>query len=145
MSATDNPLAFTPVPSASARHDGWTPERQRGYIDALATLGVVSAAARAVGMSRKSAYALLKRAGAESGFARAWAAAVEEGGARALDLAIGRALHGTAKPVFYRGRQVGEVRRYNDALLLAALRATARREGGTPPGVEDEPWLGSSL
>jgi hypothetical protein len=37
---------FDPVPSASPRHDGWTPERQRGFIDALARVGIVAAAPR---------------------------------------------------------------------------------------------------
>jgi len=67
-----NLFAFEPIPSASNRHDGWTPERQRGFIHALSRIGMVSAAARAVGMSRNAAYALLKRAGPESGFACAW-------------------------------------------------------------------------
>ncbi|MGG9078526.1 hypothetical protein, partial [Escherichia coli] len=74
--ATD--LALTPVPSGSTRHDGWTPERQRAFLQQLARIGVVSAAAGAVGMSAKSAYALRKRAGAES-FAAAWEAALGEG------------------------------------------------------------------
>ena len=117
-----DPLNFEPVPSGSTRHDGWTPERQRGFIEQLARIGVVSAAARAVGMSPKSAYALLKRAGGESGFARAWASARDEGCRRALDTAIERALNGVATPVFYRGRQIGERRRYSDGLLIAALR-----------------------
>jgi hypothetical protein len=67
-----DPFAFEPVPSASSRHDGWTPERQRAFIAELARIGMVSAAAPSVGMSRKSAYELLKRAGPESGFARVW-------------------------------------------------------------------------
>jgi hypothetical protein len=31
--------AFTPIPRLCARHDGWTPERQRGFIEALADTG----------------------------------------------------------------------------------------------------------
>lgn len=116
-------LAFDPVPSASRRRDGWTPERQRAFIDTLARIGVVAAAARSVGMSPKSAYGLLKRAGPDSGFARAFEAAVAEGRVRAIDTAVTRSLEGVATPIFYRGRQVGERRRYNDRLLIAALRA----------------------
>ena len=33
-----DPLAFDPVPSASTRHDGWTPERQRGFVYAYPAL-----------------------------------------------------------------------------------------------------------
>lgn len=123
MTESPNPLAFTPIPSASPRHDGWTPARQHDFIAQLATIGVVSAAARAVGMSAKSAYALRKRAGEGSGFVAAWDLALDEGRARALDTAIQRALHGERVPVFYRGRQIGHRTRYNDGLLIAAIRA----------------------
>lgn len=118
--APDTP--FTPVPSGSTRHDGWTPERQRAFLEQLARIGVVSAAAGAVGMSAKSAYALRKRAGAES-FAAAWEAALGEGRDRMVDLAIERALTGTATPIFYRGRQIGVRQAFDNRLVLAVLRA----------------------
>jgi len=121
MSDSPDPFVFDPVPSASRRHDGWTPDRQRGFIRELARIGVVSAAARAVGMSPKSAYALLKRAGPDSGFARAWTGALGEGRAGGVDTAIDRAINGVATPVFYGGRRIGERRRYNDRLLIALL------------------------
>lgn len=115
-------LAFEPIPSASNRHDGWTPERQRGFIEALSKIGLVSAAAREVGMSRNSAYALLKRAGAESGFAKAWHAALAAGKLTACAAAVDRAIEGVEMPYFYRGIQRGTRRVYNDNLLIAALR-----------------------
>src|SRR2546428_13027808 len=40
------------------RADGWTPERIRTFLTVLAACGVASVAARAAGISRKSAYAL---------------------------------------------------------------------------------------
>lgn len=124
-----DPLAFAPVASTTNRHDGWTPDRQRGFIAALVEIGVVSAAAKSVGLSAKSAYALRRRAGPDSGFARAWDFALGEGQSRALDTAIDRATTGMAVPVFYRGRQVGEWRRHDNRLLFAALRAIAARTG----------------
>lgn len=132
MSDSPDPLDFTPVFSASTRHDGWTEERQRGFIAELARIGVVSAAARAVGMSPKSAYALLSRAGPDSSFGAAWHFALNEGRIRSLGTAIERALNGVTKPVFYRGRPVGERRSYNDGLLIAALRY-GRPEARKPP------------
>ncbi|HEX8485800.1 hypothetical protein [Sphingomonas sp.] len=129
MTHPQDPLAFTPVATATARHDGWTPARQREFIEQLARCGVVAAAAKAVGMSAKSAYALLKRAGAGS-FADAWNTAIDSGRQRSLDTAIERAIHGVARPVFYRGRQVGEYRTYNDRLVIAAIRA---RDPFAPP------------
>jgi len=129
-------LAFTPIPSASTRHDGWTPARQREFILQLARIGVVSAAAKAVGMSPKSAYALRKRAGEASEFAAAWRFGLSEGRVHALDTAIERAFEGEQIPVFYGGRQIGHRTRYNNRLLIASLRATrpGRSRAEPPPG-----------
>ena len=133
-------LAFDPVPSACRRRDGWTPERQHAFILALAQLGLIGAAARSVGMSRKSAYALLKRAGPDSSFARAWDAAIAGGRAQARDLGIERAVHGVQIPYFYRGIQRGTQTVYDDRLLIAALRAVgrARGEDDSPPSPADD-------
>ena len=43
------------------RRDGWTPERQLRFLDALACTRSVIAAARDAGMSRESAYRLARR------------------------------------------------------------------------------------
>lgn len=115
-----DPLAFAPAPSASTRHDGWTPERQRRFVAALGVMGVVGRAARSVGMSATSAYKLRARVGAD-GFAAAWDAALDQGRERAWDVAMDRALNGVVVPRFYRGRQVGVSRRFDYRLALAAL------------------------
>lgn len=131
-------LAFDPVPSATGRADGWTPERQRAFILALSMIGTVSIAARAAGMSRKSAYALLKRAGPGSGFARAWEEARAEGEEKVDLTVIRRAVDGDEIPYFFRGVQCGTRRVYNDRLLIAAYRAAqlrkARDRGGDREG-----------
>ncbi|HET9640527.1 MAG TPA: LysR family transcriptional regulator [Allosphingosinicella sp.] len=54
------PPGFTPVP-LRARRDGWTPERQYGYLLALAACGHGGRAAKAVGMSQQSAIRLRRR------------------------------------------------------------------------------------
>ena len=125
------PLAFTPV-DCRARHDGWTPERQQRFIAALCTLGRVGAAARAIGMSPKSAYALRRRAGADSEFGRAWDAALSRNHHATLEQVLPLALDGELVPIFYGGRQVGQYRRYDTRLALTVLRAHAIR--GTRPG-----------
>jgi hypothetical protein len=66
--------AFYPVPTRT-RRDGWTVWRQADFLGMLAETGSVIGAREAVGMSRKSAYALRARPGAES-FAAAWDAAL---------------------------------------------------------------------
>lgn len=114
--------AFDPVPSASTRHDGWTPERQRRFIAALAEMGVVAAAARAVGKSATGAYALRDKSGA-AGFAAAWDIAQDMGRDRQYEGAMERATKGYEVPRYYAGRQVGIMRRFDCRLALAALRS----------------------
>jgi hypothetical protein len=50
-------IPFLPVPR-SPRHDGWSPERQWAFVQALADTGSVSRAARIVGKSVGSAQRL---------------------------------------------------------------------------------------
>ena len=64
------PPFFAPVPSRR-RKDGWTIERQCVFLAHLYLTGSVSAAARAAGMSRMSAYRPRRRTDAAS-FAHAW-------------------------------------------------------------------------
>lgn len=113
-------LAFEPVP-VKARLDGWTPARQLAFILRLALIGGVASAARAVGMSRESAYRLREHPGA-GGFARAWDKALGWGRSRAADLGTDRAIHGEVRGVYYRGRKVDEYVRYDNRLLIAALK-----------------------
>jgi len=54
-----------------SRRDGWTAERQLGFLQVLARTRCVSKAASSVGMSRVSAYRLRRRLGSEL-FALAW-------------------------------------------------------------------------
>lgn len=110
---------FTPVP-VRARHDGWTPARQAAFIAALTRSGCVAESCRHVGKTPRSAYTLRERPGAES-FAAAWDAALASGVRQIGDAALGRAIHGVAKPVFYRGRQIGERRHFNDRLCIYLL------------------------
>jgi len=63
-------IAFTPVP-LRPRADGWPPGLQLRFIIALSRGLTPGEAARSVGKNRQNAYALRKRAGAES-FAAAW-------------------------------------------------------------------------
>ena len=72
---------FGPVPR-KYRHDGWTPERQKAFIAALAESGNVTAACAHVGMTKEGAYDLRRQPGAES-FAHAWQAALDGGTAPA--------------------------------------------------------------
>ncbi len=112
--------AFEPVPR-KYRHDGWTPERQRAFIGALADTGSVSRAARHVNMSPEGAYYLRRQVGSE-GFRRAWEAALDLGVQRLKDVAYERAIDGELRPVFVGGKLKGFRRVRNDRLLMFCLR-----------------------
>jgi len=117
---TEDEFPFDPVPSRTNRKDGWTPERQRAFIAALARCGSVTAAAPNVGKSASGAYRLLDRDGAES-FAAAWDLAAAQGRDRVRDCAIERAMHGAWVPVMRRGKIVRMEFRYFDRLAIAVL------------------------
>lgn len=97
--ADGNCAALTPV-RLRARHDGWTPERQVAFIEALSETGCVQQSAAHVGLSHTSAYNLRRLA----------------------DAALSRAIHGVAEPIFYRGQQVGERRVFDERLTQFILR-----------------------
>lgn len=119
-----DPAAYDWVPVLKKRRkDGWSPDKQRAFIEALADGGSVATAARAVDMSESSAYRLRRSPGAEA-FDRAWSAAVDAASKKLIDAAFERALVGSEEPVFDReGNRVGRRFRQSDRLLMFLLRA----------------------
>ncbi len=109
-----------PVPTR-ARHDGWTPEKQHRFIEALAESGCVTEACQAVGMTTKSAYRLRTRPDA-SVFRQAWDIALDAAIRRWTDAVYSRAIHGVPRPIFYQGEQIGERRHYDERLAMFLLR-----------------------
>ena len=103
------------------RHDGWTPERQTEFIEALAECGCVDAACRRVGLDPSSAYRLRRRVDAQS-FRQAWDFALSYAIRRLSDAAFSRAINGVSRPVFYQGEQIGERRHYDERLTMFLLR-----------------------
>ncbi|HEX8642906.1 MAG TPA: hypothetical protein VF702_03220 [Allosphingosinicella sp.] len=104
------------------RSDGWTEEKQRRFIEALADTGLVSTAAKAVGMSRENAYRL-RRSAHGAAFARAWDAARDHAGGPLEDIAFERAIEGVEHNVYdENGEVVCTKRVYNDRLLMFLLR-----------------------
>jgi len=136
-------LDFDPV-SLRPRVDGWTPERQREYVEALADSGVARYAAARVGMSEQGVNRLRRRADARS-FDRACDAALRLGGRQLVSVGFERAIEGTIKRHYYRGEVVGEERVYDNRLLLALIGKLPHLFG--PPGEVEavaanwEPWM----
>ena len=124
MSTPKHLPAFAPVPRLKDRSNGWKPEVQRAFIEALADTGSVTSACRAVGRSTHGAYHLRRQPGAEE-FAAAWEAALDFGMRRIEDVAMDRALNGVEVPVYSYGQLVGTRISYNDRLLMFMLRNRA--------------------
>ena len=114
-------LAEVPAVPLRPRPDGWTPDRQRQFLEHLADCGCVSMAVRAVGLSKESAYRLRRHPQAAL-FARAWDAAIAHGIRRLSDEAMERAILGEEVPVYHKGELVGTRRRYSDRLVTFLLR-----------------------
>ena len=96
---TYDPAAYRWVPVRRVpRLDGWTEEKQRRFIETLADTGLVGVAAKAVGMSRESAYRL-RRSAHGAAFARAWDAARHHAGGLIEDVAFERAIEGVEHEV----------------------------------------------
>ena len=115
-----------PPPGRAPRHDGWTPDRVRRFLDALGECGVVEDAARAAGMSRRSAYRLRRRAEGRA-FHVAWTAAELLARRRLADELVSRALHGCREVIVRDGVVVAERHRFDNRLTLAVLARLDKR------------------
>ncbi|HEY0311833.1 MAG TPA: hypothetical protein VGC56_05000 [Allosphingosinicella sp.] len=128
------------------RYDGWTEEKQRRFIEVLADTGLVSAAAKAVGMTRETAYRL-RRSAHGAAFARAWDMARHHAGGLVEDIAFERAFEGVEHNVYdENGEVVCTKRVYNDRLLMFLLShlkperyAAAARAAGADAGAAEAP------
>lgn len=126
--------SFAPVPRAKERSNGWKPEVQRQFIEALAETGSVKAACRRVNRADHGAY-MLRRHPEAAEFRKAWDVAADIGMRRIEDVAMDRALHGVEVPVYSYGKIVGTRTVFNDRLLMFMLRnrAPERFAAGAPP------------
>ena len=110
------PVPFDPVPSRKAV--GWSADRQRTFIRALAETGSVHLAARAAGLSARSAYSLRVRS---QPFANAWDMAQQLAVGRLSALAFDRAIHGRVEQVYHGQTLISEKRVPSDRMLMWLL------------------------
>lgn len=123
----DDPLLrFEPYLHAVPRRNSITPDKQRAFVAMLAATGIVTQAARSIGVSLEALYKLRHREGAE-GFSAAWDAALERGFSRLEDCALERAIAGEERPVVWDGQVVATWKRYDTRLLTFLLKT--RRSG----------------
>lgn len=113
------PIPFTPAPIRH-RHDGWTAERQRAFIAALAETGCVSEACAEVGITARSAYRLREHP-VGAAFRSAWDHAQSIATVRLTAIAWERAVHGTPDRIYKDGKLIAERRKPSDKLLMWLL------------------------
>ena len=122
-------------PARAVRHDGWTAEKKRMFLETLADTGVVADACRASGMSRDAAYAYRRRASGRA-FALAWNAALLLARARVSDDVMSRSVHGVIDRVYRNGELVAERHRFDNRLTMAVLSRLDRQAEGLGEGAE---------
>ena len=126
----DDPLpGYEPVTLHRQRHDGWTAERQRVFLIALAETGCISEACRMAGITTRSAYRLRGHPLGKP-FAAAWDQALRYATARLMTIAYDRAIRGSVREIWRKGKLVGEVRQPSDRLLMFLLTTMGPRKRG---------------
>ncbi|WP_404335025.1 hypothetical protein AB2M62_15030 [Sphingomonas sp. MMS12-HWE2-04] len=102
------------------RHDGWTAERQRDFLRALAETGCISEAVLHVGLTTRSAYRLRNHPQGAA-FARAWDEALRLGAGKLMTLAYERAIRGQIRESWRDGKLIGQRRAPSDRMLTYLL------------------------
>jgi 3-hydroxyacyl-CoA dehydrogenase len=111
---------FEPVP-LRYRMDGWTPAKQREFVEALRDTGVIRQALAQVGLSEQGLGRLRRRPEARA-FDLACVAAQRLGvRGRLVSTAYERAIEGTVKGRYYHGELIGEERVYDNRLLMLLI------------------------
>ena len=100
------------------RHDGWTPDRQRAFLEAVAAGETVERACRLVQLSVASAYALKQRASGQS-FALGWRAANLIGREAIADRMLTRAIDGQVETVTRPDGSTYSRHRYDNRTAMA--------------------------
>jgi hypothetical protein len=101
----------------------WSPR----FLEALALSPNISAAARAAGIDRRTAY---NARDAHPDFAALWDDALESATDNLAAEAYRRAYEGCEKPVYQGGEKVGSIREYSDTLAIFLLKCHRREVYG---------------
>ena len=129
---------FSSLPTAAdqVRADGWSPARQRHFLETLAATGVITTACDAVHISPRAAYALrIRRDGAA--FRLGWDAAILIARARLADDLLARALNGHEE-VIRKDAGAGEITRHrHDNRLAMSMLSRLDRMADNPPQGSD--------
>lgn len=127
------PAAASPMPRPTvARGDRWSKPKMAEFLRQLAATHSVTAAAKAVGMSRRSAYKLRARLKGQP-FDIAWEAAFRHGYDELAHAALELALEGEEVPHYYQGELKATHRKRSPQLMIQLLKMR-NREGAPAMG-----------
>jgi Helix-turn-helix domain len=117
-----SPQSAVDLRLAKSRRTEQTSRARERFLDAYASTGNLSAAARLAGVNRTTVYQWEEHD-------ETFAAAFREAGIQATEAlereAWRRAKDGIPEPVFQHGKLVGTIQRYSDQLLMFLLKARA--------------------
>lgn len=125
-------------PPRRQRRDGFTPERQEQFVEAVRGGACGREAARLVGISPTTAYNLYNSPDGAA-FHAAWDEAARVTDIVLEDTAFDRAVNGQEEIVYHQGQRVGVRWKYDNNLLMKLLRA--RNPLKYAPLSEIEGWL----
>lgn len=97
-----------------------TPEKRDQFLETLAKTCNITAACKAAGIARQTAYNWRNE---DDAFAQAWAEAIDEATDALEAEARRRAIDGVEKPITYQGNITGTYVEYSDKMLELLLRA----------------------
>ena len=129
-----NPAARAYIPVTPTRYtqrsDGWTPDRQRGFLERIAEGATVDEASASVGLSPGAAYTLRRRA-AGAAFALGWDAAKLVARPIVAETLFLRAIAGQTERVTRPDGEVIERHRYDNRLAMSLLNRLDRHADAT--------------
>jgi hypothetical protein len=120
-----------PTPAPQIRVDGWSPARQRRFLEVLAATGVIRLASEAAFITPRSAYVLrIRRDGAA--FRLGWDAAIHIARARLADTLLARAIMGTEETIRKDPDNYEITRHRHDNRLAMSMLARLDRMADSP-------------
>ncbi len=130
--ADNAPRAYIPATPTryTQRSDGWTPDRQRGFLERIAEGATVDEASASVGLSPGAAYTLRRRA-AGAAFALGWDAAKLVARPIVAETLFLRAIGGQTERVTRPDGEVIERHRYDNRLAMSLLNRLDRHADAT--------------
>src|SRR4051812_3676890 len=105
-------------PQPGRRSDAVSNAWKAVFLAELEKTGVIGAACSAAGVSPQAVHYAKNH---DKRFLESYLLATEWANEALEDEALKRAKEGVLKPVYYRGTQIGEIRQYNDNLLMFLL------------------------